>query len=342
MSILIVDDSASQRILLASLLKAAGYADLAMAASADEALDRLAESSSGVELVLMDVTMPQVDGISACRRIKERPEWRDLPIIMITASRESDDLEAAFDAGAMDYITKPPNTVDLRARVQSALKLKCEMDRRKAEQAKSERLLLNILPAPVAERLKRNEGIIADSFDEVTVLFADIVGFTQLAAVVAAHDIVVLLNDIFSRFDLLTEKHGLEKIKTIGDAYMVVGGLPTPRADHAEAIADMALDMLAAVAEHARETAGTLSVRIGMHTGPVVAGVIGTRKFSYDLWGDTVNVASRMEATGVNGSIQVTPETHRRLQDRFTFEERAGVMVKGKGSMTTYVLTGRR
>jgi class 3 adenylate cyclase len=150
-----------------------------------------------------------------------------------------------------------------------------------------------------------------------------------------------LLNEVFSAFDRLAEQHGLEKIKTIGDAYMVVGGLPTPRPDHAEAIAEMALDMQREVAQFTFEDGETLSVRIGIHTGPVIAGVIGARKFSYDLWGDTVNTASRMESHGLSGGIQVTAETYERLRDKYIFEERGIIHVKNKGEMMTYLLVGR-
>jgi len=212
----------------------------------------------------------------------------------------------------------------------------------KNEQEKSERLLLNILPQPIAQRLKNEEGIIADAFPEATVLFADIVDFTRLATHISATEVVKLLNDIFSDFDSLAEKHGLEKIKTIGDAYMVVGGLPTPRPDHTQAVADMALDMQAAVSGKTRGTGGLLQVRIGIHTGPVVAGVIGTRKFIYDLWGDTVNIASRMESAGVAGAIQVTATIYQQLHQNYHLEERGTVQVKGKGEMQAYLLVSKK
>jgi len=210
------------------------------------------------------------------------------------------------------------------------------------EKEKSELLLLNILPGPIAQRLKYESGSIADSFAEVTVLFADIVGFTKLSTRVSPIELVELLNQIFSTFDRLAEKHGLEKIKTIGDAYMVVGGLPTPRADHAEAIAEMALDMQYAIAQFNHETSESFSIRIGINTGPVVAGVIGIKKFIYDLWGDTVNTASRMESHGIPGYIQVTADTYERLQDKFVLDERGIIDVKGKGEMTTYFLTCKK
>lgn len=210
------------------------------------------------------------------------------------------------------------------------------------QQEQSELLLLNILPAPIAERLKLQESTIADSFAEVTVLFADIVGFTQLSADTSPSELVELLNKIFSAFDRLSELHGLEKIKTIGDAYMVVGGLPMPRSDHAQAIADMALDMQNAIALFNLKNAKNFQIRVGISTGPVVAGVIGIKKFIYDLWGDTVNTASRMESHGLAGRIQVTASTYELLRDEYVFEERGLIHVKGKGEMTTYLLIGRK
>ncbi|MBE9130021.1 MULTISPECIES: adenylate/guanylate cyclase domain-containing protein [unclassified Coleofasciculus] len=212
----------------------------------------------------------------------------------------------------------------------------------RAEQEKSERLLLNILPEPIAKKLKQNQNCIADGFAEVTILFADIVGFTQLASQISPTELVNLLNEIFSAFDRLTEKHGLEKIKTIGDAYMVAGGLPMPRSDHAEAIADMALDMQQDVRQFNDKHGAKLNIRIGINTGPVVAGVIGTKKFIYDLWGDAVNTASRMESHGIAGAIQVSLSTYELLKNRFELKERGAIPIKGKGEMTTYLLIGRK
>lgn len=210
------------------------------------------------------------------------------------------------------------------------------------QQEQTERLLLNILPEPIANRLKQQPGTIADDFDEVTVLFADIVGFTELSAQRSPTELVEILNTIFSEFDQLAERHGLEKIKTIGDAYMVVGGIPTPQQNHAVAIAHMALDMQAAMVQLCHKTRQNLSIRIGINTGPVVAGVIGKKKFIYDLWGDTVNIASRMESHGLPGMIQVSAATYEHLRDQFFFEERGPIPVKGKGVMTTYFLIGRK
>ncbi len=210
------------------------------------------------------------------------------------------------------------------------------------QQACAEELLLNILPSPIAQRLKMAESTIADSFAEVTVLFADLVDFTKISAQIPPTQLVDLLNRIFSQFDQLSEKHGLEKIKTIGDAYMVVGGLPTSRPDHAEAIAEMALDMQQAIARFKRHNDEPFRLRIGINSGPVIAGVIGMKKFAYDLWGDTVNVASRMESQGVAGKIQVTSSTYEPLKDKYCFEKRGVTLIKGKGEMITYWLTGRK
>jgi class 3 adenylate cyclase len=209
------------------------------------------------------------------------------------------------------------------------------------ERAKSERLLLNVLPESVASRLKESEEVIADGFAAATVLFADIVDFTPLAQDLTPADTVALLDTVFARWDRLAARHGVEKIKTIGDAYMVAGGLPNPREDHAEAIADMALEMGAEAERCAAESGVPLEVRIGIDTGPVVAGVIGRSKFSYDLWGDTVNTASRMESHGVPGTIQVTERVYERLRDRYDLRRRGTIEVKGKEPMTTYLLLGR-
>jgi class 3 adenylate cyclase len=209
------------------------------------------------------------------------------------------------------------------------------------EQERSERLLRNILPAPIATRLKQREDVIADGFAEVTVLFADLVGFTRRSQRNRPQQVVQFLDELFSAFDQLTRRQGLEKIKTIGDAYMVAGGLPEPRPEHAEAVAELALAIREEVPRHLDPDGQPLAVRIGIDTGPVVAGVIGQDKFSYDLWGDTVNTASRMESSGVPGCIQVTERTYRRLRDGYRFERRGPIQVKGKGKMVTYFLVER-
>jgi class 3 adenylate cyclase len=208
----------------------------------------------------------------------------------------------------------------------------------RSEQEKSEQLLLNVLPGPIAQQLKQGERAIAQSFEQVTILFADLVNFTCLANQISAHELVCLLNDIFSRFDALAQQYQLEKIKTIGDAYMVVAGVPTPRPDHGEAMAQMALAMQRSLHQFNQDQGQTFQLRIGINTGPVVAGVIGTQKFAYDLWGDAVNLASRMESHSLPGKIQVTTATYQLLEDRYQFEPRGLIQVKGRGEMETYFL----
>ncbi|OLP19050.1 hypothetical protein BST81_07465 [Leptolyngbya sp. 'hensonii'] len=246
-------------------------------------------------------------------------------------------------AGAILYYEGTVSDITERRQTEEELR----RQRRRAEQ-----LLLNILPQPIAERLKVARQVIpqtgsawsgiADSFGKVTVLFADIVDFTSLAAIVSPKELVDTLNQIFSTFDGLCELHGLEKIKTIGDAYMAAGGLSHPRPDHAEAVADMALAMQQQIRTFKRPDGSPFQLRIGINTGPVVAGVIGLKKFIYDLWGDTVNVASRMESQGIAGSIQVTVDTYEYLYDKYLLEPRGTIEVKGKGMMTTFLLKGKK
>jgi guanylate cyclase len=211
-----------------------------------------------------------------------------------------------------------------------------------AEHERAEGLLLNILPGSIAERLKRRPGTIADQFDMVSVLFSDVVGFTPRSEGLPAADVVGLLDRLFSEFDVLAERYGLEKIKTIGDSYMVAAGVPTARTDHAHALANLALDMVAAVEPNGAVGDLKLQLRIGINSGPVVAGVIGRKRFLYDLWGDAVNTASRMESAGTPNRVQVTRATHDLIADAFVLEPRGMVAVKGKGEIETWYLTGRR
>ena len=213
-------------------------------------------------------------------------------------------------------------------------------DRLRVAQEQSERLLLNILPGPIAERLKHDDQTIADGFADITVMFADIVNFTQIAEGLSPNQIFAMLNQVFSCFDELAERHGLEKIKTIGDAYMVAGGLNDDMMNYSDAIADMALDMRDVLAQEFAKM--RLEIRMGIGTGPVVAGVVGKKKFIYDLWGDTVNIASRITSESIPGSVQVDLTTYRRLRQRFDFSAPRTIYIKGKGDMTVYELVGRK
>lgn len=210
------------------------------------------------------------------------------------------------------------------------------------EQAKTDRLLTNILPRPIADILKDEQQVIAERFEAVSILFADVVGFTPLSTTVEAAEMVTLLNEVYTCFDEVGERYGLEKIRTMGDGYMVASGVPTPRPDHAQALAGAALEMMAFLERWESPRAGEILFRMGMNTGPVLAGVIGRKKFSYDVWGDPVNVASRMESQGEPGKIQVSRDTYELLKDEFHLEQRGTIAIKGKGDMETWYLLGRK
>jgi len=343
--ILVVDDLEENRELLSRRLSRLGYS-VQLAHGGQRALDFVA--ANPVDLVLLDIMMPELDGLEALQRLKANPITQHIPVIMLSSADQIDTVVRCIKLGADDFLPKPFNSTLLMARIESSLSKKRLRDkesaflrRLQAEQDTSERLLLNILPKPIAERLKNGERIIGDSFPEATVLFSDFVGFTQLSTRITAKDLVRTLNEVFSAFDQLCERHGLEKIKMIGDAYMVVGGVPTPRDDHAEAVAELALAMQREVAQFTVGNGQPLRMRIGFNTGPVVAGVIGTKKFAYDLWGDAVNLANRMESHAPPGGILVTASTYNRLRHRYSFKPGRVIRVKGKGAVLSYQLLGR-
>lgn len=267
-----------------------------------------------------------------------RKDGREIPISLSRSIVRDENGREVFVVGVIRDITERKQAELVRETLIQKLQEKHRL--LQVEQKKYERLLLNVLPKPIVERLKIDQSAIADGFIDVTVLFADIVNFTSLTEPMSPEALVKLLNEIFSGFDRLAEKHHLEKIKTIGDAYMVVGGLPIPRSDHAEAVAEMALDMQKVISRYETPDGEPLSLRIGINSGPVVAGIIGLKKFSYDLWGDTVNIAYRMEEHGITGCIQVTESTYERLRDKYIFEKRGVIQVKNKGDMVTYLLKG--
>ncbi len=248
--------------------------------------------------------------------------------------------------GGMSAIALFGLTSAIRSLYRTSIELEGRVKERTAdlvyERERSEQLLLKILPASIANKLKSSSGSLAEQFDEVSILFADVVGFTTMSTQMPPRELVALLDNLFSRFDNLTETLGLEKIKTIGDAYMVASGIPQPRSDHAEAIATMAIGIQTEVQQFNQERGTTLSVRIGINSGSVVAGVIGRKKFLYDLWGDAVNTASRMESYSAPGAIQVSEATMLKLKAKFALEKRGEIEVKGKGTMTTYWLLGLR
>ncbi len=344
--ILVVDDHKDNREILYHHLVLEGHA-VETAANGQEALALLKDTS--FDLILLDIMMPIMNGYEVLQRLKADESQRHIPVVVISARDDMNSVVRCIELGAEDYLSKPFNTVLLRARTNASLDKKRSHDLQQRylqaleiEKERSERLLLNILPAPIAEKLKNGRQLLAETFTDVTVLFADIVDFTPLASQLHPGELVALLNEIFSTFDKLAERYGLEKIKTIGDAYMVVGGLPTPREDNAEAVVSMALAMQKAITHFNRENEQPFQIRIGIATGPVVAGVIGTKKFAYDLWGDTVNTASRMESHGVAGAIQVTDRTYELLQDKYNFQLRGPIELKGKGTTHAYLLIDKK
>ena len=342
--VLIVDDELVNRSILRAALEEWGY-QVSEACNGEIALQEVALNPPDV--ILADVMMPVMDGFEACRRLKGDPRTAPIPVLIVTSLDARKERLNGIAAGANDFLIKPIDLEEMRLRVRNSVQIKRLYDQLeqslnslREEQEKSERLLLNILPGAIAARLKKGESTIADHFPEVTVLFADITGFTELAAKTSPAEIVRLLNEIFSALDTLAEKNNLEKIKTIGDAYLVVGGLPEPMENHAEAIAEMALGIRDELVRFNRQCGTCFSMRIGINTGPVIAGIIGRNKFIYDLWGDTVNLASRMESHAPPASIQVTGATYDLLRDKYVFEDRGEIEVKGRGSLKTHLLIG--
>lgn len=340
--ILIVDDIESNRTLLARRLSRAGH-ETDTAGGGHEALEKLA--TKPYDIVLLDLMMPEMNGFEVLERITDEPELAGISVIMVSALEEQDGAIRCIGAGAIDYLSKPVNPVLLRARIQTCLHRKRLQDREKlimnelsTEKERSERLLQNILPHSVIRRLESGETAIADAFDDVTVLFSDFVGFTRLSARHEPRIIVENLGKIFSAFDDLAMSLGVEKVKTIGDAYMVAGGLPGSRANHAEAVAEMAVGMFDILKRMNDSLVEPFSMRIGMNSGPVVAGIIGKRKFVYDIWGDTVNMAARYESYSEPNRIHMSAETASRLKARYDVESRGVLDIRGKGKVETFFL----
>jgi adenylate cyclase len=336
--ILVVDDNPSNRDLLMRRLGREGY----RVTAAECGISALAlTAAEDFDLVLLDLIMPDLSGFDVLCRLKAQESTRYIPVIMISALDELDTTVRCIAAGAEDYLPKPFNPVLLCARISACLEKKRLLDELRAEKDRSEALLLNILPRTVVDRIKQGATVIADRFENVTILFSDLVDFTSIAARLSPEETVSLLELIFCRFDTLAARYGVEKIKTTGDGYMVAGGLTEGRTDNVVATAEMALEMLDIVEAARRAVGEPLQLRIGLHTGGLVAGVIGTYKFAYDVWGDAVNTAKRMETYSLPGRIHVSASTRVALGDRFRFEPRGSLEVKGKGPMETYFLHRR-
>jgi adenylate cyclase len=343
--ILVVDDNAANRDVLERRLLREGH-QVTTARNGVTALE-LALAHE-FDLILLDLIMPEMSGFEVLRRFKAAEHTDHIPVIVISALDELDSVVRCIEAGAEDYLTKPFNPTLLRARIGASLEKKWLRDREKKfivdleqEKKRSETLLLNILPQSIVNRMRNGETTIADRIAEATILFCDVVGFTTLSQELTPDRTIDFLSKIFSAFDRLAAKYLVEKIKTIGDAYMVAAGIPEAQSDHADRVAALAPKMLDAVATIAKATDLPLQARIGIHTGPIIAGVIGTHKFVYDVWGDTVNTASRMESHSLPGRIQLSAATRAALGNGFELERRGMIEVKGKGMMETYFLNGR-
>lgn len=341
-TLLVVDDNAPSRNALGRELQRQGYR-VVHAGSGPAAMERVREEA--FDLILLDTVMPGVSGYEMLQWLKADARLRDTPVIMISAMNETESVVRCLVIGADDFIAKPFDPVLLNVRIGAALERARWRQREKVYQKQlgeeklvSERLLQSIVPKPIADRLREGEDVIADALPCVTILFADLVSFTETLAGMSPTEMVSALNEIFTAFDLLAEQHDVEKIRTFGSIYMAAGGLHSPSGDHANAIMDLALAMQREVVSRRTSTQRPLHLRIGIHTGPVVAGVIGLHKFTYDLWGDTVEIAGCMESYGKQDCVHVSAATYDLLHEHHHFVQR-GVEIQGHGMMTTYLLT---
>jgi adenylate cyclase len=349
--ILIVDDLAANVLLLERMLSGAGYVSIASTLDPHAVCDL--HQKNDYDLIVLDLQMPDMDGFEVMEALKRIEKNGYLPVLVITA--QPDHKLRALKAGAKDFISKPFDVAEVLTRVHNMIEVRLlhvEVHRKNAELKKlfdqvvaerkvSERLALHVPPDSIAARLQARPDVTADSFTDVTVVIADIVGFTEVKPPVNAERLALLLDEIFASFDGLAKQHGLRKIKTLGNSYMAAAGVPIPSGDHAARAARMGLDMIDAVDQFNERGSHTLQVRIGVATGSVVAGVIGKRRYLYDVWGDAVNIASRMESHGVAGRVQVAESTRRLLGEAFLLEERGALEVEGKGEMTTWFVSGR-
>ena len=352
-NILVVDDQEANVLLFERMLRAAGYSSIHSTMDPREVCEL--HRQNRYALILLDLKMPGMDGFQVMESLKEIEIDGYLPVLVVTA--EPGHKLRALRAGARDFVSKPIDLAEVLMRVHNMIEVrllhletKRLYDQVRAEQEVSERLLRNVLPQAIVEQLRGRPEVtadgftelIADSFPEATVLLADIVDFHRLSAEVSPRELVVMLNEIFSDFDRIADGRGVEKIKTIGDAYLAVAGLPAPAADHAARAAHMALDMLEAMNRFNARSGRHLQLRIGINSGAGVAGVIGQRKFTYDLWGDAVGTATRMRPHGVPGRVLVTESSRRQLGEPFRLEERGTIEFEGCGPMNTWFLCGRR
>ncbi len=342
-SILVVDDNKNNTSLLQKRLQKIGN-KVTVASDGLEALQIVEDMD--LDLILLDIIMPKMNGYEVLEYLKKDKRYHEIPVIMLSSMDDLTSIYRCIELGADDYVTKPFDKIILEARISACIEKKHLRDKEKEllveiskEKQKSDILLLNILPKDIANRLKSGETIIADKHDEVSILFADIVEFTPQTKDLNPEELVSILNDIFSKFDDLSITYGIEKIKTIGDNYFSVSGLNHNSKESAINLVNMAIDMISTIKEinFSLDTMD-LNIRIGIHSGPVVAGVIGKNKFAYDLWGASVNMASRMESSGIKNKIQISEKTYKLIKDEFLCKRKENVKIKGIGLTTTYYI----
>jgi adenylate cyclase len=349
--VLVVDDMQANVLLLERMLGGAGYT--CVTSTVDPRAVCALHEKNRYDLIVLDLQMPGMDGFQVMEGLKPIEKDGYLPVLVITA--QPDHKLRALQAGAKDFISKPFDVAEVLMRVRNMLEvrllhlevhrkndeLKKLFDQVVAERKVSERLALHVPPDSIAARLQARPDVTADSFADVTVLIADIVGFSELTPAVSPEQLALLLEEIFTGFDGLANQRGLKKIKTLGNSYMAAAGVPVPAGDHAVRAAHLSLDMVEALDRFNERGGHSLQVRIGIATGAVVAGVIGKRLYLYDVWGDAVNTASRMESHGVAGRVQVSESTRRLLGESFLLEERGALQVEGKGEVNTWFVSGR-
>ena len=312
--LLIIDDDPINRAVLRRPLENKGYT-VAEAESGQQALRHVLQHE--VDAILLDIMMPKVDGFELCRVLKRHERTAHIPVLMVTSLTERDERLKGIECGANDFLSKPVDVQDLALRVKNAVYSKYLYDQLKAEQQKCEGLLLNMLPRSIAQRIKTNQGDLADQHPAVTVIIADLMGIAELAGPVATEQIVCLLNEIFSAFDVLVEKRGIEKIKTIGGTYLCAAGVPETREDHAQAAAELGLELFGEVAHFNAQYNTSMNLKVVLNSGPLVAGVIGRRKFTYDIWGTTVNDAWRLASSHSQPGVFAGVSTEQLLRNTF-------------------------
>ena len=343
--ILAVDDNINNTSLLKKRLEKKGHSVIT-ANDGKEALSALLKKENNIDVVLLDIIMPKMNGFEVLKYIRNDKRLFDLPVIMISSMDDTDSIFRCIEYGADDYVKKPFDNAILEARINTSIERRQLREKEKIllmelqiEREKSDNLLLNILPRKIADRLKKGEVTIADKHENVTILFADLVNFTPQAKDLSAQKLVSILNSIFKRFDVSADLYDIEKIKTIGDSYFAVGGLKTKPEEGARKVIQFAIEMILIIKEINNIVEEmNLEIRVGVHTGNVVAGVIGKNKFAYDLWGSTVNMASRLESTSGNGKIQISKETKEILGKSFEYIEREKIDIKGIGKTKTYFI----